>query len=397
MMEKVTRWIGGTAAARISGDTARFLNVLVRSGVPLIDMKPEGETVLLTVRAKHFKTLHTVKLRTHAGVKLVGKSGLPFVLRRVMRRPGLPVGAVLGGILALWLSGFYWGMEIVGEAPVARSALLTEAAACGFYVGAPRSEVDAVQAARKFLEQFPELSWASFNTEGCFVSLNIRAAEQRAEGIEQEGAYDIVASRAGVVRSIAAQSGTVIAKVGSAVEEGEVLVSGITIIGDEYDEERPVRHLLSHARAQVMAETRHTFTASCPLIVESTREIDAGERKNLYLLGLRIPLSLSGAKDCEITAYERKPLTLLGTELPVWTETLRCAELQPVTVEFTEEEARQRAYEKVRLLEENYLGETGILLSEAVSYKLEDGVVYATAQCVLEEDIAREVSMTDGQ
>ena len=119
-----------------------------------------------------------------------------------------------------------------------------------------------------------------------------------------------------------------------------------------------------------MAETRHTFTASCPLIVESTREIDAGERKNLYLLGLRIPLSLSGAKDCEIAAYEREPLTLLGTELPVWTETLRCAELQPVTVEFTEEEARQRAYEKVRLLEENYLGETGILLSETVSYTL---------------------------
>lgn len=396
MMEKLTRWISGTATARISGDTARFINILVRSGIPPMEIKPDGDSMVITVRARQYKTLHAVKIRTHAGVKLLHKGGLPFAWRKAVRRPGMLIGAMLGITLAFWLSGFYWGVEIEGEMPVAQSELLAEAAACGFYIGAPRGEVDAVQAARDLLEQLPELSWASFNTDGCFVSLSVRAAEQRAEGTDHKGAYDIIASRTGVIRSIAAQSGTVLVKVGSAVEAGDVLVSGITVIGDEYDEERPIRHLLSHARAEVMAETQHTFTASCPLVSESVREMIMGERKALYILGLRIPLLFSGVQDTEVTAYERDTLTLLGVKLPVWTETLRCAEQMPVTVEFTEEEAKQRAYERVRQLEENYLGETGTLLSEIVTYKIKDGVVYAVAQCAVEENIAREVSIIDG-
>lgn len=397
MMEKMTRWMGGTATVRVSGDTVRFLNILVRSGISPMEMKPEGENIVITIRAKQYRALHPVKIRTHTGVKLLRKSGLPFIWKRAVRRPGMLIGAVLGIMLAFWLSGFYWGIGIVGDVPVARSELLAQAAACGFYIGAPRDGVDAVQAARDLLEQLPELSWASFNTDGCFVSLNVRAAEQKAEGADHSGAYDIVASRTGVVRSIAAQSGTVLVKVGSAVEEGDVLVSGITVIGDEYDEERPIRHLLSHARAEVMAETQHTFTASCPLVTETVREVETGEKKALYILGLRIPLSFSGVRSTEVTAYSRQPLKLLGVEMPVWTETLRCAEQRAVTVEFTEEEAKQRAYEKVRQLEENYLGETGTLLSESVTYTIKDGMVYAAAKCILEENIAREMSILDGQ
>ena len=68
-----------------------------------------------------------------------------------------------------------------------------------------------------------------------------------------------------------------------------------------------------------------------------------------------------------------------------------------MTVEFSEAEAKSRALEKVRQLEAFYLGETGELLSEAVSYSVRDGVVYVSASCVCLENIAREVSLTDGQ
>ena len=102
------------------------------------------------------------------------------------------------------------------------------------------------------------------NTDGCFITLSVRTAVEKEAGPDQSGAYDVVARRAGLVKSIAAESGTVLAEVGSAVAEGQVLVSGITEVGDPYGEE-PVRRLLSHARATVIAETRRTFTASCPL------------------------------------------------------------------------------------------------------------------------------------
>lgn len=396
MTEKITRWIFGTAAVRVSGDTARFINVAVKSGITPLELHREADSVRLVIRASQFKKLHKLKIRTHTRVRLLEKHGGPFVLHRILRRPGLALGAGLGVALFIYLSGFYWGVSISGEAPYAKSEILEAAQHCGAYIGAPRGELDTALASYRVMRELPRLSWASLNTDGCFITLSVRSALEKEQGAQHDGAYDIVASRAGLVREITAESGTVLVEVGSAVGVGQVLVSGVTEIGDPWGEE-PLRHLLSHARAEVIAETRHTFTASCPLRMESAREIVRGERRALYVLGVRIPLGLSGAPDADRTAYTREPLTLLGTELPVWTETLRAADLEPVTVEFSEAEAKSRALEKVRQLEAFYLGETGELLSEAVSYSVRDGVVYVSASCVCLENIAREVSLTDGQ
>ncbi|MFQ8639045.1 MAG: sporulation protein YqfD [Acutalibacteraceae bacterium] len=395
MTEKIARWAFGTATARVSGDTARFMNVAVKSGIVPLKIDRQGESLLLTVRAKQYRRLHAVKVRTHARVRLIGRRGWPFVLRRALRRPGLLLGAVLGIALYGWLSGFYWGVTVEGEAPYAESEILEAAEDCGAYVGASRAALDEALASSRLQLALPKISWASMNTDGCFITLSVRGAVERDPGADHSGAYDIVAKRAGLVRSVTAESGTVLAEVGSAVAEGEVLVSGITEIGDPYSEE-PVRHLLSHARAKVMAETRHTFTASCPLTLESKRETDTGTRRALYVLGVRVPLGLSGAPDSEITAYSREPLTLLGTALPVWVETLRTAAYEPVTVALTEEQAQQRAYEKIRQMQEIYLGEEGVLLSETVTYSLKDGVVYVFSECVCEENIAEAVPISSG-
>ena len=396
MTEKLARWVFGTATARVSGDTARFLNIAVKSGVTPLELHREADGVRLVIRASQFKKLHKIKLRTHTRVRLVNRRGGPFILRRLLCRPGLLLGTALGVALFIRLSGFYWGISISGEAPYAKSEILAAAQRCGAYIGAPRKALDTALASNRVLLELPRLSWASLNTDGCFITLNVRAALEKDAGAEHDGAYDIVASRAGLVREITAESGTVLVEVGSAVAEGQVLVSGVTEIGDPWGEE-PLRHLLSHARAEVIAETRHTFTASCPLETVSVREKALGERRALYVLGVRIPLGLSGAPDAPLTAVSREPLTLLGTELPVWVETLRIVEPETVAVTFTEEEAKHRALEKVHELEDFYLGETGKLLSEEITYTVRGGVVYASAYCVCEENIAREVSLSEAR
>lgn len=396
MMEKLMRWLRGTARVRVSGDTARFISVLVRSGISPLEMTPREDGLELLLRARQFRKLHPVKLRTGTKVRLLEKRGLPFLARRALKRPGLATGILVGMTLYVWLSGFYWCVEIAGDAPYAKSEILAAAEKSGIFIGAKKADIDLPTAANHFIRTLPEVSWASFNSEGCTVTLEFHAAETKAEGVDHSGAYDVVASRAGLVKKIAAQSGTVLVQAGSAVEEGQTLVSGVTVIGNPWDPEQEVRHLLSHARAEVIAETRHTFTASCPLKMETQRETETGERKMLYVLGLRIPLSLQGAVEGEITAREKESLVLLDTALPVWIETQRCGAYETVEVEFTIEEAQRRAEEKVRLLQENYLGKTGKILSEDVSVSVRDGAVYVTARCVIEEDIAREVAMNGG-
>lgn len=393
MTEKWMRWVRGTAKVRVMGDTARFINIMVRSGISPLEMTAGEGNVELLIRARQFKHLHAVKLRTHTKVRLLEKRGLPFLLLRGVRRPGFAVGAVLGVCLYLWLSGFYWCVEIAGEAPYAKTEILSAARESGVFIGAKKAGVDLPAAAQQFMGSLPNVSWASFNSAGCTVTLEFHAGEMRAEGVDDSGTYDVVAARDGLVKQITAQNGTVLVQVGSAVKEGQVLVSGVAVIGDPWDPTQEVRHLLSHARAQVIAQTRHTFTASCPLTVQTVREKETGVRRMLYVLGLRIPLSFGGAPEGGVTADSRKELVLLGKTLPVWVQTQRCGTMENITVTFTAEEAERRAKEKVRLLQENYLGGEGKILSEEITCTEMDGEVFVTARCVVEEDIAREVAM----
>ena len=391
MIEKWMRLVSGTATVRVTGDTARFLSILMRSGLSPLEVTAEADAVRLVIHARQYKNLHAVKRRTHVKVRLLKKSGLPFFLRRVLRRPGIPVGVALGVCLYIWLSGFYWCVEMTGEAPYARSEILAAAKESGVFLGVRKKAVDLPVAANRVLYRLPELAWASFNSDGCTVTLEYRAAEEKAEGIDHSGAVDIVAARDGLVKSITAQSGKVLVQTGAAVLKGQVLVSGVTVIGEPwYTEEK---HLLSHARAQIIAETRHTFTARCPLQTEGVRETPIGVRRELYVLGLRIPLSLNGARDGDAAETDRKQLKILGKALPVWVDTQRCTENETVTVTFTEAEATRRAQEKVRQLQENYLAQGGRILSEETEILRKNGSIYVSAHCVLEEDIAQEIAL----
>lgn len=393
-MKKITHWVLGTATARVSGDTARFMNIAVKTGLRPIRLQKDGKDVLFTLYAKDYKKLHKIKQRTHARVKLAEKSGFPFRFRRMLRRPGLLLGTALGVALMLFLSGFYWEMTISGEdIPYAESEILAAAKRVGVYIGAPRS-TDTALASVALLEELPELSWASFNTEGCTVQLELRTSVTKAEGAEHDGTGDIVASRAGLIHSITAQNGTVLVKVGSACAAGQVLVSGITQVGDPYDPEyNPVRCFYTRARAEILAETQRTFTASCPLSTETVRETDLGTQRALYILGVRVPLSLSGASKGQ-TAYTRTPFVLQGHTLPLWVETVRVYEEETVPVTFTEEEAQCRALENLHQLQKLALGEDGRVLTENITYQTKDGAVYVTSRCVCLENIAQEAPLT---
>ena len=393
-MKKITHWVLGTATARVSGDTARFMNIAVKTGLRPIRLQKDGKDVLFTLYEKDYKKLHKIKQRTHARVKLAEKSGFPFRFRRMLRRPGLLLGTALCVALMLFLSGFYWEMTISGEdIPYAESEILAAAKRVGMYIGAPRS-TDTALASVALLEELPELSWASFNTEGCTVQLELRTSVTKAEGAEHDGTGDIVASRAGLIHSITAQNGTVLVKVGSACAAGQVLVSGITQVGDPYDPEyNPVRCFYTRARAEILAETQRTFTASCPLSTETVRETDLGTQRALYILGVRVPLSLSGAPKGQ-TVYTRTPFVLQGHTLPLWVETVRVYEEETVPVTFTEEEAQRRALENLHQLQKLALGEDGRVLTENITYQTKNGAVYVTSRCVCLENIAQEAPIT---
>lgn len=392
-MQRFTRWVLGTASARVSGDTARFLNVAVRSGIVPLTVRRDGEDLLLTVRPGQYRALRPVRRRTGAKMRLAGKGGLPFLLARLWRRPGLIAGAVLAAMLYHALSGTYWGVSVEGDAPYAVSEILAAAKEAGAYVGARRDALDAGWANHVLEERLPKLSWAAVNTEGCFITVRVRAAAAREPAGESGGVYHVRAKRGGLVRRIEAERGTVVTKTGTYAEEGALLVSAVRTLGDPWGE-APLFNLYTHAKARVYAETRHSFTGTCALEEPAVREEPVGTRRALSVFGVRIPLSFSGAPEAALSGYRQTPLVLLGRALPVVFEEQRLAREVPVTVRYTPDEARARALERAETLLENYLPADAEVLRREAEVRVENGMATATLHCTLLEDIAEEVEMT---
>ena len=57
-MKKITHWVLGTATARVSGDTARFINIAVKTGLRPIRLQKDGkDTPMMSPMSNFLKSL----------------------------------------------------------------------------------------------------------------------------------------------------------------------------------------------------------------------------------------------------------------------------------------------------------------------------------------------------
>lgn len=133
----------------------------------------------------------------------------------------------------------------------------------------------------------------------------------------QETPCNIKAAFSGQILRIEVYEGTAVAKVGEAVVEGQLLISGMV-----EDTNKNVT-LIKHASGRVVASTTRRFEVSVPLQKEVTYTV--GEpvmRKSMDLFGVRIPLSLTPQPDESYRKEAvRTKLEVNGNALPItWLE-----------------------------------------------------------------------------
>ena len=74
----------------------RFLNICMRRGIFLWDVKRRGDTCLdACISAKGFKALRQIAKKTKTRVRIKSRHGLPFLLFRYRKRRLAAVGVVL--------------------------------------------------------------------------------------------------------------------------------------------------------------------------------------------------------------------------------------------------------------------------------------------------------------
>ena len=114
-----------------------FINALGELGITLPGLQRQGSDLRGVCSVGTYMQLHKAARQAGGRVRITARRGLPFFLRRLRGRWGLPMGAVAFALVLCVLSGFIWDVQVVGNNRVGTGTLETYLAQNGVAVGKP--------------------------------------------------------------------------------------------------------------------------------------------------------------------------------------------------------------------------------------------------------------------
>ncbi|MBR3960750.1 MAG: sporulation protein YqfD, partial [Clostridia bacterium] len=217
------RFLCGYVEILVIGEfCSKLLNIFALQKISIWDIETKENRIKFCVSVKDFLRLREVKGKLSFKVKILKKCGLPFVVKKRVKRIGVVLGIALFFITLQFLSNYIWTVRVEGNAVIAKEEIVACCEKIGVRSGMRRSEVDSGYLRERLLLECDELAWCSFNVEDSRLTVNV--TEISSPSNLQPS--NIVSDFDGVITEIFVESGTALVKKSDAVRKGDVLISG---------------------------------------------------------------------------------------------------------------------------------------------------------------------------
>ena len=322
--------------------------------------------------------------------------GLPAVLKRYKKRPGIILGAVIFVLLLKASEMFVWDITVSGNNRIGDAEITAMLEEKGFGIGTFIPGVDLRKLSNSCLIGNDSLSWMAVNLSGTTAQVEVIEKLIPDTSRKNNGApCNIVASRDGYIVRTEAREGHLEVEPGETVEKGQLLISGIYESGRTEVKE----YSFVHASGSVFAETFRVFTVEVPLeIIEKTHYQYKTVSKSIKFFSKTVKIyENSGILSPEydkirsverITLFENSDW-LPSVRLPVFIIKEQLAEYRETGRILIENEAKEIALGQLADRVEAELPSAEILERD-LSFETADGVLRLTAVIRCVEDIARE-------
>lgn len=237
-MGKIRTWLKGYIQLYLYGNRPeRFLSLMNHKEIYIWDVKPFEDGYLFNMEQFRFRELDGIRKKTGCKLEIRQKYGLPFWLFRYRKRKLFVLGLLAGCGLVYWGSGFIWDINVQGTYFYTDEQVTNYIEQEAVKLGSRSRDVDCEQLEEQLREVFPEIAWVSCEIKGTQLNVEIKETLEGTEGIRTEKKpQDVVAAKDGVIVEMITRSGTPLVKTGETVSKGDVLISGIVHIYDDYDE-----------------------------------------------------------------------------------------------------------------------------------------------------------------
>lgn len=348
MLNEVVNRLRGQVRIRAeSAFPERVLNLCGARDLAFWDLEWESSTAFTCrLSRRDWHALRQAAEHLDCTLTVVRREGAPYFLFRFRHRQALVTGLVACA-LGLFLGSFFiWDFQVEGNETVPTERILRSLERNGVGLGSFGLSLDGEDIRNHVLLDIPELSWITVNVSGCRANVQVRERVEPPEMIDEQTPANVVARRPGLVLEVQALNGVAAVLPGTAVTEGQLLISGVE------DTETVGARVLA-GMGTVQARTWYTLTTEVSL-TGAEKQYTGKERTLVSLLfgthrvKFFLNSSIEGEKYDKIT--NRHPLNLLGIPLPVTlvTETVRFYE----TAETALDQARAEKAAEAALTEQ---------------------------------------------
>lgn len=364
------------------GFPERFINLCSANGVDIKNVKMFRETISASCSVKAYRGIRMIAKKSGMKVRMTGKHGMPFLIYRNRNRTGIIFGFIFMIIVTSFLSGRIWVVNVKGNEQIPAEEIISSFYDLGVRTGVRKESLNAKEIARTALTEVDGLMWNAVNINGCKVTIEIKEQVKKdIVPVDDSVPSNIVASNSGQVTRIENFVGTAVVEVGSAVEKGDVIVSGAVINKDESVS-------FYKAEANVIAKTKNAVSVMMPSVQDMRVYKRDRSRISITFFSLRFPVSfVNKPKGNSDFSVSENFLSSSGEKLPVGITKERYAPYEDKKVKISPVALRLMCTEKYfREIDENY-DETEITEASSKKEFYKDyAVIESVFQCV--ENIA---------
>ncbi|SFX66568.1 similar to stage IV sporulation protein [Thermoactinomyces sp. DSM 45891] len=207
-----------------------FLNDVVQAGIVLKQIEwKRDELVQITMLVPDFKRVISLLRQHGCKMKIVKKSGLPFLVAKAMRRKFFAIGTIIFISLLYMMSSLVWKIDILGNEKIPTQLIQNLLQKEGVYPGQWKGKIPSQEELKQnLLDQLPQATWIGIQMQGTRVVVTVvekKGVDQATEPTKV-GPVNLVAKKDAFVVDLAVEKGNPLVKVNDTVQRGQVLVSG---------------------------------------------------------------------------------------------------------------------------------------------------------------------------
>ena len=342
----------------------KVINICRKNNIELINLDRKSNTIIYVgIRVKDFRDLSKIAKENKCRMKIVKKSGMPFVVKRYRKRKYFFIALLVLWLLIIVLSKFIWNIEIIGEGDVYSEHILNIVKEEGIEIGKLKKHVNLDKVINRIRLENDDISWVGIKMCGTNVKIEIIKTDVKPEVVKENEFCNIVAKKDAVIENINAQNGTPKVMQGDVVKKGDVLIDGV--IEGKYTEPRKV-HSIGEVKGKVW------YKENVRVYYKQVKKFQTGNKEEKYAVKLnKIKINffkkLSKFEIYDKIRTDKKLKIFSNLYLPIQIEKDTFYELKEEEIEYTADEAKKQAIEEAKIKLKEKIGNSGDIINEYIN------------------------------